>query len=228
MGYLEMLSENRMTLIMSLPKNDPDLCMAAFAAGADIVKVHINIDHRASGTHFGRLDEEMPALKAMLSAAAGPVGIVPGNSPENVMLDLHALNQMPFAFYSAYAHHAPAALMRSGKPVMAACDNTYTDMEIADMGRCGAAVIEASVVPGSEYGRPITMRDLMRYMHIASLTTLPVVVPTQTCIRPEDVPQLIACGVRGLMIGAIVTGTTKASISDTVRAFRAAIDACKE
>ena len=56
--YLRMLSEKRLTLIMSLPYNDPALCRAAFEAGADVVKVHINVEHRASGTHFGRLAEE--------------------------------------------------------------------------------------------------------------------------------------------------------------------------
>lgn len=32
--YLRMLSEKRLTLIMSLPYNDPALCRAAFEAGA--------------------------------------------------------------------------------------------------------------------------------------------------------------------------------------------------
>ena len=53
--YLKMLENPKMTLIMSLPKNDPALCRAAFEAGADAVKVHINVEHRASGSRFGRL-----------------------------------------------------------------------------------------------------------------------------------------------------------------------------
>ena len=33
--FLKMLSEKKLTLIMSLPRNDPQLCAAAFEAGAD-------------------------------------------------------------------------------------------------------------------------------------------------------------------------------------------------
>ena len=79
--YLRMLSEKRLTLIMSLPYNDPALCRAAFEAGADVVKVHINVEHRASGTHFGRLAEEREALEEMLSHRAGPMGLVLGGIP---------------------------------------------------------------------------------------------------------------------------------------------------
>ena len=56
--FLKLFEKNRPVLIMSLPDNDPALCRAAFEEGADVVKVHINVEHRASGTHFGRLAQE--------------------------------------------------------------------------------------------------------------------------------------------------------------------------
>ena len=223
--YLSLLSREKLTLIMSLPKNDPALCRAAFDAGADAVKVHINVDHRASGTHFGRLCEEGPRLEEMLARRAGPMGLVLGGSPEAVARDFAEVLNMPFSFHSVYAHHMPAWALQSGVPLMAACDGSYSLEEIRCMiPALGAGVLEASVIPGAEYGQPLTMRDLLKYSAIARAVPVPVVVPTQRAAKPDEVHALLQTGVRGLMIGAIVTGMEEASIVRAVNAFRKAID----
>ena len=225
--YLRLLNDNKLTLIMSLPKNDPALCEAAFEAGADVVKVHINVEHRASGTHFGRLSEELPALRAMLDNRRGPMGLVPGGTLADALLDLEAVKELPFSFYSLYAHNTPAALTQGDVPVMAACDSTYSLEETAEMARCGAGILEASIVPGAEYGTRLSLRDLLRYSAIARRVDIPVVVPTQRVILPEGVPALVRAGVKGLMIGAVVTGRDKDGICRAIRAFRAAIQEVK-
>ena len=222
--YLRLFSEKKLVLIMSLPQNDPLLCRAAFEAGADAVKVHINVDHRASGTHFGRLSEERPALEEMLARRAGPMGLVLGGSLEAAALDAEDASRLPFSFHSVYAHHLPAWALGGKAALMAACDSSYPLELIAAMPSVGADVLEASVIPGSEYGQPLSMRDLLLYKRIAEAVNIPVVVPTQRAIRPQEVGQLIRCGVRGLMIGAVVTGKTERSVAASVAAFRKAID----
>lgn len=222
--YLSLLTENKLTLIMSLPRNNPDWCRAAFEAGADAVKVHINVAHRASGTVFGRLSDERPALEAMLKMRTGPMGIVLGGSLSEVGQDALEVRKLPFSFHSVYAHHVPAWALDSGVPLMAACDGTYSLEEIKRMPAMGCDVLEASVIPGGEYGQALSMRDLIRYRAIADAVSVPVVVPTQRAIRPDEVEALIRTGVKGLMIGAIVTGQEEASIARTVAAFRKAID----
>ena len=222
--YPRMLQEKRMTLIMSLPVNDPDMCRAAFDAGADVVKCHVNLTHRASGNSFGTLSEMRPVLAEMLKERRGPMGIVLGNDPEKVEQDLEAALTLPFSFYSLYAHHVPPCLPGRGPALMAACDATYTMEEIEAMPGCGADILEASIVPGSEYGTRLTMRDLLRYSAIVRRVNVPVVVPTQRKILPEDVPALSRTGIRGLMIGAIVTGRDTDSVVRAIRAFRKAID----
>lgn len=221
--YLELLHSSRPALIMSLPHNDPALCRAAFEEGADAVKVHINVDHRASGTHFGSLAEEGAAFREMLSAAPGPMGLVPGASLETAARDADEAARMGFAFFSIYTHQMPVTLPK-GPAWMMACDGTYSLEEIAAMERMGAGVVEASIVPGTEYGQPLCMRDLLRYSAIAAHTSLPVVVPSQRCIRPEEIGALAQTGVRGIMIGAVVTGHTEEGIRRAVSAFRNAID----
>ncbi len=223
--YLSMLHEKKLTLIMSLPENNPEMCRAAFEAGADVVKCHVNLSHRASGNQFGTFSQSREVLWQMLGDRKGPMGIVPGADPDIVEKDMEEILKMPFSFVSVYGHHAPPALMESQIPVMAAADASYSLEEIRALELCGAGVIEASIVPGSEYGTRLTLRDLARYRAIADAVTVPVVVPTQRRILPGDVPVLARTGVRGIMIGAIVTGKEVQSVEETVRAFRRAIDA---
>jgi hypothetical protein len=40
--------ERPTVLIASLPRNDPALAQAALDGGADVVKVHLHLQHRAS------------------------------------------------------------------------------------------------------------------------------------------------------------------------------------
>lgn len=222
--YLSLFSEKKLTLIMSLPRNDPDWCKAAFEAGADAVKVHINVTHRASGTVFGSLSEESHAFEAMLNQRSGPMGLVLGGSLEQAARDALAVRDLPFSFHSVYAHHMPAWALGSGVPLMAACDGSYSLDEISRMPALGCDVLEASVIPGNEYGQALSMRDLIRYSAISGAVSVPVVVPTQRAIRPDEVGALIRAGVKGLMIGAVVTGRDQASIARAVAAFRKAID----
>ena len=222
--YLPLFSGKKLVLIMSLPKNDPDLCRAAFDAGADAVKVHVNVTHRASGTAFGSLSEERPALEAMLRKRTGPMGLMLGGSLEQVALDATAARGLPFSFHSVYAHHMPAFALGGGVPLMAACDGAYSLEEIRRMPALGCDVLEASVISGGEYGQMLSMRDLLRYGVLAEAVSVPVVVPTQRAVRPDEVGALIRTGVKGLMIGAVVTGTELSSISRAVSAFRKAID----
>ena len=221
--YVKLFEEKKLVLIMSLPGNDPAWCRAAFEAGADAVKVHINVEHRASGVRFGRLAEERPALEEMLSRRSGPMGLVLGGSLQQAALDVSQANALPFSFYSVYAHHMPAWAL-GGKPLMAACDGAYSPEEISAMPAMGADVLEASVIPGAEYGLPLSMRDLVRYAAIAKSVRIPVVVPTQRAIRPDETEALIRAGVKGLMIGAVVTGKEEKTIAQAVAAFRKAID----
>jgi hypothetical protein len=53
----EIFKTKKMVLIASLPKNDPALAKAAAAGGADMLKIHLNVEHAASGTKFGSFDE---------------------------------------------------------------------------------------------------------------------------------------------------------------------------
>ena len=58
-------------LIASLPRNDPELARAALAGGADVLKVHLNVTHNASGVRFGSLAEKAANLEAIRGIQLG-------------------------------------------------------------------------------------------------------------------------------------------------------------
>ncbi|MEK7377186.1 MAG: hypothetical protein AABZ57_08535, partial [Candidatus Margulisiibacteriota bacterium] len=74
------------------------------------------------------------------------------------------------------------------------------------------------------YGQNLTVGDLQYYISLAISSALPVIVPTQRRIEPDEIPILADTGVKSIMIGAIVTGKTPGSIEEATRKFREAID----
>ncbi|MDO5602126.1 MAG: hypothetical protein Q4G07_05090 [Oscillospiraceae bacterium] len=224
--YMELLKRKKMTLIMSLPANDPALARAAWANGADVVKVHINVQHRASKNLFGSFAQEEEALSRILAEAKGPCGLVAGGDLESALRDYEAAVKAGFSFISLYARHMPSQILSCPSVYkMAALDPGYTLEEAEDLPRIGADVLEASVMQPDTYGDPLSAKELLQYSALCRHTPLPVVVPTQRRVTAADVPLLQRCGVKGLMLGAVVTGKTVESVAASVSAFRAAIDA---
>lgn len=227
MRLSELLSSRPMSLLVSLPANDPELARAAVAGGADALKVHVNVHHRASGTRFGSLAEEREALAEILRVAGrGPVGLVAGGDPGVPASEVAEAVAMGFTTVSMYAHHLPAAWLGiPGADFMAAPDYTYSRDEIAGLGELPVALIEASIVHPDGYGQPMSLRDLNAYRWMAARLPQPVVVPSQRRLIPEDLPLLAKVGVRAVMIGAVVTGRDAGSLERATSAFRKAVDA---
>lgn len=217
-----------LALWVSLPRNDAELARAAAEAGADVLKVHIAVGHQASGNVFGTLEEERPRLEAIIRAAGDkPVGLVTGGSPEVAPRDLEELAKMGIAFADMYDIHMPAAWLggRAPFPLMAAAQAGTPLAVLQDLAATGIDMLEVSVIPPDGYGQPLTVADLALYRHVRRQVSLPLVIPSQRKITPEDIPALAATGVDAVMIGAVVTGETAESIYAATAAFREAIDA---
>lgn len=113
MGKLKQRLElSGLSLIISLPANDVRLAKAALEEGADALKVHFNVGHRASGTHFGALDSYEDIFSEIRSTFDGPLGVVPSGSLEGVAEEeIRRLAPLGFDFYSIYAHHLPSFML---------------------------------------------------------------------------------------------------------------------
>jgi len=225
MNFAEMLKTKKHSLVISLPANDPSLARASWQEGADAVKVHINVSHRASGTTFGSYAQEKDVLAQIIAEAKGPCGIVPGVSVGIVDGDYKKVIDAGFNFVSLYAHDMPVALANEGSITkMVAFDSTYDIAYLKYLEQVNADVFEASIVEPETYGARLSVKELLAYSAICENTSLPVLVPTQRNILPCEVASLASCGVKATMVGAIVTGREEENIRRAVTEFRNAID----
>jgi len=224
-GRLLSLLQDRPRLIVSLPRNSPELARAAAQGGADALKVHINVTHEASGTHFGSLAEERPSLEQILALDL-PTGIVPGAgerlpSPE----EMETLAAMGVDFFDLYLHDMPSWLLRCPHLTRAIAISLPSQAELLpDLEALGCQLIEAAIIPHEGYGQPLSVADLAAYHRIRSATRLPIILPSQRALRPEDVPLLVEdAGVDAIMIGAIVTGAHPDTLRAATERFASAI-----
>lgn len=226
-GRLLALLAEAPRLIVSLPANSYDLARAAADGGADALKIHLNVLHEASGTRFGGLAEERPALEQILSLGL-PTGIVPGAGEQMVSAqDMRDLAKMGVDFFDLYAHHMPAWLTHfDGMTRTVAIDHTAEASSIAHFEHLGFEMLEAAVVPHEGYGKPLSVQDLVTYRQIRQSTALPIILPTQRAIVPDEVAVLMTnIGLNALMIGAIVTGREPDTLRAATQRFAGALAA---
>lgn len=222
------LSKNKFSLLVSLPKNTVEFARAAENGGAHGIKVHLNVKHRASKTFFGSFKEERKAIEKILKSVSCPVGAMPGAEAAATEEEMAALSDMGISFFDIYIHHAPTYLLRSPLYKMFAIDRFDTDAlrDVHELKTlCAVDAVEASIVNPADYGKKLSAQNISHYSALARHTKLPVVVPTQKAIRPDEVRVLYDAGVRMVMIGAVVTGKELKGYAKKVRAFRDYINA---
>ena len=230
MDFKDLMRTQKFTLVVSLPSNDLTLAKAALEGGADAVKVHCNVWHRASGHTFGTYEENKPFLKELIALCGDvPVGLVPGTDEAFITEpELRELEKMGLGFLSAYSHHLPSFAMDTERITNAvAIGSGYREADLEAIRDSDIQVLECSIVRGEEYGQDLTCADILRYSSIVKRTGKPCMVPTQKKIRPEDVKYLSRAGCKALMIGAIVFGQDPApeELRTVTEAFRKAVDA---
>lgn len=222
---LEQLVGGRFALVVALPANDVEMARAAEEAGADAIKVHLNITHRATGRKFGSLEEEREVLEAILASVRIPVGIVPaaeGADPGEVA----RVASMPFDFVDMFAHFMPAWLLEMGRwGHMAAADSSWSLDLLGGLGSVARIdMVELALIPPEGYGHPLNVRDLALYSQAVRAVGKPAIIPSQRRIEPDDVAALRATGAAGVMIGVLSVGESSQEIHRMTRAFRQAID----
>jgi len=221
---VDVLKKKKFILMVSLPANDMQFLAGAQNAGADAAKVHINMVNHASQTRFGSWTVERQALTWMAENAKIPFGIVPGGEQMAPQEDVEEIAASGFDFWDAYLHHMPAyflTLPRLGR--MVAVDDTYTPDDLRAISHLGVDAVEASLFPKG-YRKEFLGRDLLPIRTVVECTGLPVLVSTQKAIQPSQVELLARIGVKGLIIGHVVTGSTLEGMAEAARKYRAAID----
>jgi hypothetical protein len=221
-----------MRLIVSLPDNTVEFAKAAASGGADAVKVHLNVVHRASGASFGDFAAERPRVEAIIKEAGVPVGLMPGTERLPEKQELEALIDVGLKFIDIYAHHLPACYLELGEKteLIPAIDRLLTEGEIFHLthvychGKNVISMLEAAVIPPEQYGQPLMQTDIALYRAIAAYSDRPLLIPTQKLITPSDLRVLQYSEIGGIMLGVVVTGPTPGGVEKVTREFRQAID----
>jgi len=220
----DQLFHNEWTLLASLPANDIDLARAALRGGAQGLKVHLNVEHFASGSRFGSFDEEHERIVAIVELArehGASVGVVPGaNGKFATPHEFALLKQIGVDYFDAYPFDCPAwALLQTDLDVMIAAYNGMPLDELPRYRSLGMSLCEASVIAHEEYGTPLTARDLAIYADVCERAGVPTIIPSQKKLEARDIPALRKTGASGVLLGAIVLGRDAGSIEDGLRAF---------
>ncbi|WP_055479858.1 hypothetical protein [Sphaerimonospora mesophila] len=201
------LPESRLAVLVSLPRNETGLAEAARQAGADGLKVHTNVRHRASGTSFGSLDAEYERLRDILALGI-PTGLVVGAAGSVPVKEMIAAQKMGFDYFDVYAADAPADYVEACGPVtaMAALGPGDGPSQARALVRRGVQALELSTLEPERYGTPLTLATLARLEAVASAADVPVVVPSQHALEPRDLALLRDAGAAAVLLGAVVTG----------------------
>lgn len=222
----KLLEEKKMTLIVSLPENNLELAKAALSEGADAVKMHVNVEHRASGNKFHSTEAYMEVFQQIRAEYSGPLGIVPGGSFQDIQQsEMNLLTQIGFDYFSIYANHMPSWMMKLNTIEKTfAIPANYSHDKLGLVNRLGITALEASIIPGEEYGSPLTFQDILTYGSLVDKMDVPVLIPSQRSLVEDDLSLLHQVGVKGVMLGAIVVGQTVESIKEKVSSFKNAMD----
>jgi len=170
--------------------------------------------------------EERDNLRAIIDAFPGPVGIVAGAETPATPQEMAELRRLGIDFFDLYASHMPAWMWRvDGMARAVALEPGATIHQAIALENLGVDVIEAAIIPHDGYGKPLTVADLAAYRELHDAVDVPIIVPTQRAIKPEEAALITEkCGIEALMIGAIVTGKTPESIEAAVKVFKAALN----
>ncbi len=206
---------------MSLPENRMDLAQAAIDAGADALKFHINVSHRASGNDFKDVQDYEEMFKEVRITFNGPIGIVLGDEIDKVLTaNTTKLKELGFNYYSLYAKDIGSKmLLQSDLECTVAVDDKFCHEWIGGIESFNIQAVELSIVKKEDYGKPLNFEDLISYKSYREKTKLPLVVPSQKKIVPEDLIILQEIGINAVMLGAVTIGHTVESIFETVSRF---------
>ncbi len=225
--FSEKARNSKFSLMVSIPRNDPEMGKAAEEAGADAIKMHIYTKHPASQHLFGSLQKERKNLEKVLSAVHLPIGIVPGAEKIASLKEMEELKKMGIDFFDVFAHYLPLDYLSLNLGRMVCLDSRYSSSQVKNMAFFGADVFEASIIPHEGYGKSVCFADLVNWKALAEGISVPIMVSTQRKIRPEEIALLQEIGIRGVVIGVVVTGETAKGVYEAARLFRKAVDRLK-
>lgn len=216
--FYQALIDGSFPVVVSLARHDLELAKAALDGGATAIKTHLNAYHRATGTTFGSFTDERPFFEELATLGC-PLLVMAGQETVPTAEEMDALYELGFEGFNVYVDHLQPHLLRSKLRPMPALASTSGPEDVARIAAIPGCIIEASILPFERYRTPMTQTDLDRYAAIVAAVDVPVIVPSQLQLTPADGKALRDAGVAAVLMGAIVTGDSPATMRASVEAM---------
>jgi hypothetical protein len=211
---VKQFKENKLTLIVELPKNDLEHAEAAVKGGADAIQLSV-----------ADLAAEKDGLIRILRSVKLPVGLMLKGKRLPGQAELRSVLKTGFDFVNISRDNLPDYFKDlKGVAKILGLGNRFTIDLVLGIGEHGVDAVDAAIMPSSECGKNLIVGDLQNYISIVISAGIPVIIPTQRAIKPSEVAIIADTEARGLLLTPVVLGTTVKHVQDNVREFRVAVD----
>lgn len=204
-------------LVVTLPDLDPDLAEAAVKGGASALQVRMNLQDESG---------DATALQSLFKAAGDcPCGILLAGTSGASVKRIESWRSAGIDFVVLGADSDPACLGIHDVGRVLTIDHTFDSELTRTINELPFDAIEASLASPDEVGKPLSVRDLMRYRSLSMTIRKPILVRADHRVLPDTVAALRDARVEGLCIDATETGSDKDSILEATTKFARAIEA---
>jgi len=211
---LEVVAEGgEYTVIASLPKNSTSLAAQAADGGADAIMLNIDGDENSSPSHFGSYDLHDAYINDVISTVSIPCGLFIGGAKLVTEEYWERIMSSAFSFVEMYAHQMPSFILADSRvKKVTAIATGYILEQVSKLSEIeGVAALDVATVPHQARGGPFSVLDYATLGVITGLSTKPVLLRTQKKLTKGDVSNIVALGVKGLVIDpCILSGTDEA------------------
>ena len=200
-------------VIASLPKNSTSLALQAVDGGADAIMLNIDGDESSSPSHFGSYDLHDAYINDVISTVSVPCGLFIGGARLLTEDYWERIMSSAFSFVEMYAHQMPTFVLSDGRVrKLTAISTGYILEQVKQLSEMeGVEALDVATVPHQSRGAPFSVLDYATLGVIAKLSAKPVLLRTQKKLTRGDISNIIALGVKGLVVDpCVLSGTDEA------------------
>lgn len=210
------------SLIASLPKNSTALAIQAQDAAVDAVLLNIDGDEGSHPSHFGSYDIHDTYINDVISTISIPCGIFVGGARVMTEDYWERVMSSQFSFVEMYAHQMPLFVLADQRvKKIAAISTGYILEQVKQISQMeGVEAIDSATVPPQTRGTPFSVLDFATVGVVTNLSSKPVLLRTQKRLTEDDVSEVAALGVRGLVIDPCILSGTEEAYKDELLRFR--------
>ena len=203
-------------VIASLPKNSTALAVQAEEAGVDGIMLNIDGDEGATPGHFGSYDLHDAYINDVISTVSVPCGVFIGGGRLLTQEYWERIMGSSFSFVEMYAHHMPMFVLSDQRvKKISAITTGYILEQVRQMSQIDSIeALDIATVPAQSRGSPFTVLDYATVKVISGISLKPLLLRTQKRVSRVDIENLVAAGVRGIVVDPVVLSGTDEAYKD--------------